>query len=183
MLAEIVPSAGVLGDVREEHLGSALPIAGMAGDQQAALFGQGCTRAGLAKNTYGTGAFLLVHAGRRGPDPAPGLLATAACGAAGEPAYALEGSVFIAGAAMQWLRDGLGVIATAAETRGDRHERRATPAACTFVPAFVGLGAPHWEPEARGTIVGLTRGTDARAPRARGAGGDGVRHAPTSFAP
>ena len=129
ILPEIVPSAGVLGDVREEHLGFRLPIAGLAGDQQSALFGQGCTRTGMAKNTYGTGAFLLVHAGDTVPQPAPGLLATAACGPAGEPAYALEGSVFIAGAAIQWLRDGLGVIATRRRDAGARHERRRTPAA------------------------------------------------------
>jgi glycerol kinase len=158
MLAEIVPSAGVLGDVREEHLGFRLPIAGLAGDQQSALFGQGCTRSGMAKNTYGTGAFLLVHAGDAVPDPAPGLLATAACGAAGEPAYAVEGSVFIAGAAVQWLRDGLGVIATASETQAIAMSVGDT-GGVTFVPAFVGLGTPHWEPEARGTITGITRGT------------------------
>ena len=158
MLPEIVPSAGVLGDVREEHLGFRLPIAGLAGDQQSALFGQGCTRTGMAKNTYGTGAFLLVHAGDTVPQPAPGLLGTAACGPAGEPAYALEGSVFIAGAAIQWLRDGLGVIATAAETQALAMSVGDT-GGVAFVPAFVGLGTPHWEAEARGTITGITRGT------------------------
>ncbi|HEY8258854.1 MAG TPA: FGGY-family carbohydrate kinase, partial [Gemmatimonadales bacterium] len=113
---------------------------------------------GLAKNTYGTGAFLLVYTGDRLPTPAAGVLATAACGPAGEPAYALEGSVFIAGAAIQWLRDGLGIIASAGET-----EALARAVADTggvhFIPAFVGLGTPHWEPEARGTITGITRGT------------------------
>ncbi len=158
ILPEIVPSAGVLGDVREEHLGFRLPIAGLAGDQQSALFGQGCTRTGMAKNTYGTGAFLLVHAGNIVPEPAPGLLGTAACGPAGEPAYALEGSVFIAGAAIQWLRDGLGVIATASETQALAMSVGDT-GGVTFVPAFVGLGTPHWEAEARGTITGITRGT------------------------
>jgi len=158
ILPEIVPSAGVLGEVREEHLGFRLPIAGLAGDQQAALFGQGCTRPGMAKNTYGTGAFLLVHAGNIVPEPAPGLLGTAACGPAGEPAYAVEGSVFIAGAAIQWLRDGLGVIATAAETQALALSVGDT-GGVTFVPAFVGLGTPHWEAEARGTITGITRGT------------------------
>jgi len=158
MLPEIVPSAGVLGDVREEHLGFRIPIAGLAGDQQSALFGQGCTRAGMAKNTYGTGAFLLVHAGDAVPDPAPGLLGTAACGPAGEPAYAVEGSVFIAGAAIQWLRDGLGIIATASETQALAMSVSDT-GGVTFVPAFVGLGTPYWEAEARGTITGITRGT------------------------
>ncbi len=158
LLPEIVPSAGVVGEVRADLLGRAIPIAGLAGDQQAALFGQGCTAPGLAKNTYGTGAFLLVHTGDRRPEGGHGLLATAACGPRGEPAYAVEGSVFIAGAAVQWLRDGLGIIASAAETEA---LARSVPdtGGVTFVPAFVGLGTPHWEPEARGTITGLTRGT------------------------
>jgi glycerol kinase len=158
LLPSIVPSSGVVGDVDPRLLGFPLPIAGIAGDQQAALFGQGCCGAGTAKNTYGTGVFLLVHAGERRPRPAPGLLATAACGPRGEPAYAVEGSVFIAGAAIQWLRDGLGLIARAGES-----EALARTVADTggvhFVPAFVGLGSPHWEPEARGTITGITRGT------------------------
>ncbi len=158
LLPEVVPSAGVLGDVREEHLGFRLPVAGLAGDQQAALFGQGCTQTGMAKNTYGTGAFLLVHAGDTVPEPSDGVLATAACGPAGRPAYALEGSVFIAGAAIQWLRDGLGVIATAADTEALAMSVSDT-GGVTFVPAFVGLGTPYWEPEARGTITGITRGT------------------------
>ena len=158
LLPGIMPSAGVAAESDPEHLGYALPIAGLAGDQQAALFGQGCCQPGYAKNTYGTGAFLLVYHGERLPVPAHGVLATAACGPRGEPAYALEGSVFIAGAAVQWLRDGLGLIASAAES-----EALARSVADTggvhFVPAFVGLGTPHWEPEARGTITGLTRGT------------------------
>lgn len=158
LLPEIVPSSGILGEVTEEHLGFALPVAGLAGDQQSALFGQGCVRPGMAKNTYGTGAFLLVNAGEQVPSPAAGLLATAACGPAGRPAYALEGSVFIAGAAIQWLRDGLGVIATAAETQAMALSVPDT-GGVTFVPAFVGLGTPYWEAEARGTITGITRGT------------------------
>ena len=158
VLPAIVPSAGVVGDADAGHLGFALPIAGLAGDQQAALFGQGCCEIGLAKNTYGTGAFLLVYRGASVPNPAPGILATAACGPRGEPAYALEGSVFVAGAAVQWLRDGLGLIARAEET--DALARSvADTGGVHFVPAFVGLGTPHWEPEARGTITGLTRGT------------------------
>jgi len=158
LLPEIVHSAGVVAETEPGHLGLSLPIAGLAGDQQAALFGQGCCREGLAKNTYGTGAFLLVYTGGRLPVPGQGVLATAACGPAGEPAYALEGSVFIAGAALQWLRDALGLIKSAAETEA---LARSVPDAggVHFVPAFVGLGTPHWEAEARGTITGLTRGT------------------------
>jgi glycerol kinase len=130
----------------------------LAGDQQAALYGQMCCTEGLAKNTYGTGAFLLAYCGAERPTPAAGILATAACGPRGEPAYALEGSVFIAGAAVQWLRDGLGLIQHASETEA---LARSVPdtGGVTFVPAFVGLGTPHWEPEARGTVTGLTRGT------------------------
>ncbi|HUQ15257.1 MAG TPA: glycerol kinase GlpK [Gemmatimonadales bacterium] len=159
LLPAIVPSSGVVGESDPSHFGSSLPIAGLAGDQQAALFGQGCCSDGLAKNTYGTGAFLLVYRGDRLPQPPKGVLATAACGPRGEPAYALEGSVFIAGAAVQWLRDGLGIIGTAAETDA---LARSVPdtGGITFVPAFVGLGTPHWEPEARGTITGITRGTN-----------------------
>jgi glycerol kinase len=158
LLPRIVGSAEAVGDTDPAHLGFGLPIAGLAGDQQAALFGQGCCEEGLAKNTYGTGAFLLVYRGGRLPQPPDGVLATAACGPAGEPAYALEGSVFIAGAAVQWLRDGLGVIRTAAETEALARSVEDT-GGVHFVPAFVGLGTPHWEPEARGTITGLTRGT------------------------
>jgi glycerol kinase len=157
-LADIASSAGVVAETDPVHLGTSFPIAGLAGDQQAALFGQGCCEDGLAKNTYGTGAFLLVYTGQRLPDPPEGVLATAACGPRGEPAYALEGSVFIAGAAVQWLRDGLGLIRSAGETEA---LARSVPdsGGIHFVPAFVGLGTPHWNPEARGTITGLTRGT------------------------
>ena len=158
LLPVVVASSGVVGESDRSHLGFPLPIAGLAGDQQAALFGQGCCGDGLAKNTYGTGAFLLVHRGDRLPEPPKGVLATAACGPRGEPAYALEGSVFIAGAAVQWLRDGLGIIGTAPETDA---LARSVPdsGGVTFVPAFVGLGTPHWEADARGTITGITRGT------------------------
>jgi len=157
VLPEIVPSSGVVGEARPDILGAAIPVAGLAGDQQAALVGQGCVRAGQAKNTYGTGAFMLVHAGGEVPVPAPGVLATAACDLDG-PAWALEGSVLVAGAAVQWLRDGLGLIVTAAESEA---VARSVPdtGGVHFVPAFAGLGTPHWEPEARGTITGLTRGT------------------------
>ena len=158
LLPAVVASAGVVGDADPEHFGVALPLAGLAGDQQASLFGLGCTAPGSAKNTYGTGAFLLVHAGDVLPAPASGTLATVACGPRGEPAYALEGSIFIAGAAIQWLRDGLGLLETAAESEA-LAASLADTAGVHFVPAFVGLGTPHWEPEARGTITGLTRGT------------------------
>lgn len=158
LLPRIVGSAEPVGESDSAQVGYPLPIAGLAGDQQAALFGQGCCRDGLAKNTYGTGAFLLIHRGDRLPHPPEGVLATAACGPRGEPAYALEGSVFVAGAAVQWLRDGLGLIRAAAETEALARSVSDT-GGVHFVPAFVGLGTPHWEPEARGTITGLTRGT------------------------
>ena len=158
ILPGIVASSGIVADTDPEHFGRPVPIAGMAGDQQAALFGQGCTRAGLAKNTYGTGAFLLMHAGATLPVPAPGLLATAACGPRGDPAFALEGSVFVAGAAIQWLRDGLGILASAPESEALARSIPDT-GGVHFVPAFAGLGTPHWEPRARGTITGLTGGT------------------------
>ena len=158
LLPEVRPSAGDFGTAVGEHFGIEAPIAGVAGDQQAALFGQGCWTPGLAKNTYGTGAFLLLHTGSEPVASRHGLLTTAACDAEGGAAYALEGSVFIAGAAIQWLRDGLGLV-----TRADESEALARSvednAGVYFVPAFVGLGAPHWEPEARGMLVGLTRGT------------------------
>jgi len=157
-LPEIRPSSGTFGVCRKEHLGAEIPVTGIAGDQQAALFGQGCWEAGSAKNTYGTGAFLLLNTGTRRAPSTHGLLTTIACDARGGPSYALEGSVFIAGAAVQWLRDGLGVIRQAQETEGIARQVADT-GGVYFVPAFVGLGAPHWEPEARGTIVGLTRGT------------------------
>jgi glycerol kinase len=167
LLPSIVRSSGVVGETDPGHLGVAMPIAGIAGDQQAALFGQGCVAAGASKNTYGTGGFLLVHSGDARPAPPDGVLATAACGPAGEPAFALEGSFFIAGAAVQWLRDGLGIIETADETEALARSVTDT-LGVHLVPAFVGLGTPHWEPEARGTITGITRGT-TRAHLARAA--------------
>ncbi|HMA40834.1 MAG TPA: glycerol kinase GlpK [Gemmatimonadales bacterium] len=157
-LPEVRPSSGDFGVTAARHFGVEIPIAGVAGDQQAALFGQGCWGAGQAKNTYGTGAFLLLNTGDRRVSSAHGLLSTAACDAAGARAFALEGSVFIAGAAIQWLRDGLQIIAAAAESEQLARDVRDT-GGVYFVPAFVGLGAPHWEAGARGTIVGLTRGT------------------------
>jgi glycerol kinase len=158
ILPRIVRSAEIVGECDPGHFGAPLAIAGIAGDQQAALFGQGCVREGMAKNTYGTGAFLLTYTGGRHPRSEHGLLTTAACGPRGEPGYALEGSVFIAGAAIQWLRDGLGLIGRAGETEALARSVQDT-GGVYFVPAFVGLGSPHWEAEARGTIVGLTRGT------------------------
>jgi glycerol kinase len=159
VLPRLVRSSEVVAESDSDHLGYPLPIAGLAGDQQSALFGQGCCREGQAKNTYGTGAFLLVYTGQQLPTPTAGVLATAACGPLGEPAYALEGSIFIAGAAIQWLRDGLGLIRSAQET--DALARSvADTGGVHFVPAFVGLGTPHWEPGARGTVTGITRGTN-----------------------
>ena len=158
LLPDIVASSGTVGETDPGLLGSALPIAGLAGDQQSALFGQGCWVDGMAKNTYGTGAFLLVYTGAAPAAPPPGVLATVACGPRGEPAYALEGSVFIAGAAVQWLRDGLGLLRVASESEALARSVTDT-GGVHFVPAFVGLGTPHWESEARGTITGLTRGT------------------------
>ncbi|HET7456148.1 MAG TPA: glycerol kinase GlpK [Gemmatimonadaceae bacterium] len=158
LLPEVRRSSGGFGATRRELFGTEIPIAGVAGDQQAALFGQGCWSAGQAKNTYGTGAFLLLNTGARRPEPGGGLLTTVACDAGGGPAYALEAAIFIAGAAVQWLRDGLGVIDRAADTE-EIARRTSSNDGVYFVPALTGLGAPNWEPEARGTIVGLTRGT------------------------
>jgi glycerol kinase len=157
VLPAVLPSSGEFGRTEPAVLGAPVPIAGVAGDQQAALFGQGCVEPGMAKNTYGTGCFLLFHTGDKPVASEHGLLTTVACDARGGRAYALEGSVFIAGAAIQWLRDGLGLVRHAADS-----ERLARAVDSTLgvyvVPAFVGLGAPYWDPDARGAIVGLTRG-------------------------
>src|SRR5438034_2757076 len=157
-LPDVQNSSGDFGTAAPEHFGTELPISGVAGDQQAALYGQGCWKPGQAKNTYGTGAFLLLNTGQRRANSKRGLLTTLACDARGKPVFALEGSVFIAGAAMQWLRDGLGLITRAAESEQLAREVPDT-GGVVFVPAFVGLGAPYWEARARGTIVGITRGT------------------------
>jgi glycerol kinase len=155
-LPEPLPSAHPYGTTSE--LGGEVPVAGIAGDQQAALFGQACHAPGLAKNTYGTGSFVLLNTGTEAPPAAEGLLTTVAWGIDGEVDYALEAAVFVTGAAVQWLRDGLGIVADAAET-----ERLAASLDGNddvyFVPALTGLGSPHWDPYARGTIVGITRGT------------------------
>jgi glycerol kinase len=158
MLPEVRPSAGDFGRTDPAIFGRALPITGIAGDQQAALFGQGCWAAGEAKNTYGTGGFLLVNAGGRAPAAGGGVLTTLACDASGGAVYAVEGAVLVAGAAIQWMRDGLGLIETAAESEALAAGTSST-GGVYFVPALTGLGAPHWEANARGTIVGLTRGT------------------------
>jgi glycerol kinase len=158
MLPMVRPSSEVYGEATAECFGEPVIVSGMAGDQQAALFGQGCISAGQGKNTFGTGAFLLMHTGATRVASERGLLTTVACGDRGQPAYALEGAIFIAGAAIQWLRDGLGIVANASESEALAAQLRSNDGVY-FVPAFVGLGAPHWEPEARGTIVGLTRGS------------------------
>ena len=167
VLPEVRPSMGSFGEMTEEWCGTALPILGVAGDQQAALFGHGGWGAGATKNTYGTGAFLLQNCGPVRPPGGQGLLTTLACDAAGAATYALEGSVFVAGAAIQWLRDGLRVLETAAESEALARSVTSTDGVY-FVPALTGLGAPDWEPAARGTIVGLTRGS-TRAHLARAA--------------
>ncbi|HEX7058565.1 MAG TPA: glycerol kinase GlpK [Solirubrobacterales bacterium] len=155
-LPEPLPSAHVYGTTTE--FGGEVPVAGIAGDQQAALFGQACHRAGMAKNTYGTGSFVLLNTGTRSPEPSDGLLTTIAWGVDDEVAYALEASIFVTGAAVQWLRDGLGIVEGAAETETMASSLDGNEGVY-FVPALTGLGSPHWDPYARGTIVGLTRGT------------------------
>jgi glycerol kinase len=158
VLPKVLPSSGEFGrTVRLGRLPAGVPVMGVAGDQQAALFGQAGFRPGAIKNTYGTGAFILLNTGRRLVESKHGLITTVACGPGGRAAYALEGSVFIAGAAIQWLRDQLGLLATAAESEAAAAAVDDT-AGVYFVPAFVGLGAPYWDAEARGAIVGLTRG-------------------------
>jgi glycerol kinase len=155
-LPEPCPSAHVYGTTSE--FGGSVPVAGIAGDQQAALYGQGCHSPGLGKNTYGTGSFVLLNAGQTPPAPEEGLLTTVAWGVDGRVDYALEAAIFVTGAAVQWLRDGLGIIRTAAETE-ELARSLDTNDGVYLVPAFTGLGSPHWDPYARGTIVGLTRGT------------------------
>jgi glycerol kinase len=161
LLPEVRPSSHVFGETDADLLGASLPIGGVAGDQQSALFGQACFRAGLAKNTYGTGCFMLMHTGQRFLLSGNGLITTAAARTAASPGpeFALEGSVFIGGAVVQWLRDGLRAIASSGEVEA---LARSVPDAGSvlFVPAFTGLGAPYWHADARGAIVGLTRGSN-----------------------
>ena len=164
-LPEPLPSSHVYGTTSE--FGGEVPVAGIAGDQQAALFGQACHRPGMAKNTYGTGSFVLLNTGPAPPRPPDGLLATVAWGLEDEVAYALEASIFVTGAAVQWLRDGLGIIEGAGETEALAASLQSNDGVY-FVPALTGLGSPHWDPYARGTIVGLTRGS-GRAHLARAA--------------
>ncbi len=155
-LPEPLPSAHVYGTTAE--FGGEVPVAGIAGDQQAALFGQACHRAGSAKNTYGTGSFVLLNAGSEAPEPGEGLLTTIACTPDGAAAYALEASIFVTGAAVQWLRDGLRIIDEAEESEALAASLDGNDGVF-FVPALTGLGSPHWDPYARGTVVGLTRGS------------------------
>jgi glycerol kinase len=164
-LPEPLPSSHAYGMTSE--FGGEVPVAGIAGDQQAALFGQACLQAGTAKNTYGTGSFVLLNTGEHVPSPPDGLLATVACGTGEQAAYALEAAIFVTGAAVQWLRDGLGIIAEAGETEALAASLDSNDDVY-FVPALTGLGSPNWDPYARGTIVGLTRGS-GRAHLARAA--------------
>jgi glycerol kinase len=159
MLPEVRDSSGDFGETDPEWFGAAIPIAGVAGDQQSALFGQGCVETGRAKNTYGTGCFLLMNTGDEAPRSEAGLITTVAWRREGKLEYALEGSIFVAGAAVQWLRDGLGFVSQASETEA---LAKSVPDSdgVYVVPAFVGLGAPYWDEQARGTIVGLTRGSN-----------------------
>jgi len=165
-LPRVLGSAGPFGETMPSALhGHAVPLSGVAGDQQAALFGHACVDPGMGKSTYGTGSFVLVNAGFTAPEPPPGLLATVACAVGESRAYALEASIFVTGAAVQWLRDGLGIIERAEQTEQLAASLDANDGVY-FVPALTGLGSPHWDAHARGTIVGLTRGS-SRAHLAR----------------
>jgi glycerol kinase len=165
-LPRVLPSAGPFGETRPSALhGHAVPVSGVAGDQQAALFGHACVDPGMGKSTYGTGSFVLVNAGFSAPEPPRGLLATIACAVGQSRAYALEASIFVTGAAVQWLRDGLGIIERAEQTEQLAASLHGNDGVY-FVPALTGLGSPHWDAHARGTIVGLTRGS-SRAHLAR----------------
>jgi glycerol kinase len=167
LLPELKPSSGRFGETAPDVLGTPIPISGAAGDQQAALFGQACFTEGMAKNTYGTGSFVLMNTGPDVQTSNAGLLSTAAWDLGDGVRYALEGSIFITGAAVQWLRDGLEVISSASDT-GPLAESVPDSGGTYLVPAFVGLGAPHWDPYARGAYLGITRGT-TRAHLARAA--------------
>jgi glycerol kinase len=160
LLPQVVDSSGVVAETDPSVFGRAIPIAGIAGDQQAALFGQGCFEAGETKNTYGTGCFILQHTGDTPAFSEHGLLTTVASRIGGKQLFAVEGSIFIAGAAVQWLRDGLGIIKSAEESESLAASVLSSDGVYV-VPAFAGLGAPHWDMYARGTIVGITRGTTA----------------------
>ncbi len=158
LLPRVLPSSAAFGETLPGLFGHPIPIGGVAGDQQSALFGQACFDPGMAKNTYGTGCFMLMHTGERFQRSQNGLITTAAAQADARPQFALEGSVFIGGAVVQWLRDGLRAIASSAEVQ-PLAESVPDAGGVMFVPAFTGLGAPYWAPDARGTIVGLSRGS------------------------
>ncbi|MBC7253341.1 MAG: glycerol kinase GlpK [Actinobacteria bacterium] len=160
LLPEVKDSSGVFGETDpSSFLGVSAPVAGIAGDQQAALFGQACFRPGMTKNTYGTGSFVLMNTGERPTLSRKGLLTTVAWGIAGKTTYALEGSIFITGAAVNWLRDGLEIISEVSEIE-ELASRVEDTGGVYFVPAFVGLGAPYWNPRARALLIGMTRGTN-----------------------
>jgi glycerol kinase len=158
VLPAVHPSSHVFGHTEAKWLGASIPIGGVAGDQQSALFGQACFKAGLAKNTYGTGCFMLMHTGAQFQTSTNGLITTSAAQPTATPEFALEGSVFIGGAVVQWLRDGLRAIQGSGEVQS-LAESVPDAGGVMFVPAFTGLGAPYWKPDARGAIVGLSRGT------------------------
>lgn len=158
LMPEVLPSSGDFGRTDAEVLGTSIAIGGVAGDQQSALFGQACFSAGMAKNTYGTGCFMLMHTGGNFQKSENGLLATSAAQTGAAPEYAMEGSVFVGGAVVQWLRDGLRAISASSEVQS-LAESVPDSGGVMMVPAFTGLGAPYWKPDARGTITGLTRGT------------------------
>ncbi|MEY2890882.1 MAG: glycerol kinase [Pseudomonadota bacterium] len=158
LLPAVRPSSHVFGETDAALLGASIPVAGIAGDQQSALFGQACVRPGMAKNTYGTGCFMLMHTGTQFRTSSNGLITTSAAQTSATPEFALEGSVFIGGAVVQWLRDGLQAIEGSGQVQG-LAESVPDSGGVMFVPAFTGLGAPYWNAEARGAIVGLTRGS------------------------
>jgi glycerol kinase len=160
ILPQVCASSGVIAETAAGLFGAHIPIAGIAGDQQAALFGQRCTQPGMAKNTYGTGCFMLMCTGDSVVHSQSQLLSTTACALDATPQYALEGSVFIGGAVVQWLRDGLGIIRTSGEVEALANSVPDN-GGVYLVPAFTGLGSPHWDPRARGAIMGLTRGSSA----------------------
>ena len=158
IMPRVVPSSGIIGETCEDILESRVPISGIAGDQQAALFGQACFDEGTAKNTYGTGCFILMNTGKRPVESRHGLLSTIAWAIGSEVEYALEGSVFNAGSVIQWLRDEVGLIKTARDSEAEA-EKTGDTGGVYVVPAFTGLGTPYWDMYARGLIIGITRGT------------------------
>ena len=158
LLPSVKPSSAIYGEVNADLLGHAIPIGGVAGDQQSALFGQACFKSGMTKNTYGTGCFMLMHTGSKFETSHNGLITTSAAQPTAQPEFALEGSVFVGGAVVQWLRDGLRAIPSSGDVQA-LAETVPDAGGVMVVPAFTGLGAPYWQPDARGTITGLTRGS------------------------